>query len=58
VETLSFSANSSAMVELLNCILVGGFVPLLDESAMERLFRYVLFNMWNVSFVLRDCWPG
>ncbi|XP_021928492.1 AP-5 complex subunit zeta-1-like isoform X2 [Zootermopsis nevadensis] len=38
VETLSFSANNSASVELLNCILVGGFIPLLDESAMERLF--------------------
>jgi hypothetical protein len=25
-------------VELLNCILVGGCVPLLDESAMGRLF--------------------
>lgn len=45
VETLSFSANNSATVELLNCILVGGFVPLLDESAMERLFGCVLFNM-------------
>lgn len=38
VETLSFSANNSVTIELMNCILVGGFVPLLDESAMERLF--------------------
>lgn len=38
VETLSFSATNSTAVELLNCVLVGGFVPLMDESAMERLF--------------------
>lgn len=55
VETLSFSVNNSTAVELLNCILVGGFVPLLDESAMERLFRYVLFNISVLSFVLKDC---
>lgn len=48
VETLSFSANNSVTIDLMNCILVGGFVPLLDESAMERLFRYVLFH---ISFV-------
>jgi hypothetical protein len=53
VETLSFSANFSATVELLNCILVGGFVPLLDESTMERLFGYVFFKMWNLSFYWR-----
>ena len=45
VETLSFSANNSVTIDLMNCILVGGFVPLLDESAMERLFRYVLFHI-------------
>jgi len=45
VETLSFSANNSMTIDLMNCILVGGFVPLLDESAMERLFRYVLFHI-------------
>ncbi|PSN32082.1 hypothetical protein C0J52_19236 [Blattella germanica] len=39
VETLSFSANSSATVELLNCVLVGGFIPLLDKSAMEKLLN-------------------
>lgn len=45
VETLSFSANNSVAIDLMNCILVGGFVPLLDESAMERLYRYVLFHI-------------
>ena len=41
IETLTFSANSSATVELLNSILIGGFVALLDETAMEKLFRLV-----------------
>jgi len=50
VETLSFSANNSVTIELMNCILVGGFVPLLDESAMERLFRYVFF--YQMVFLL------
>jgi hypothetical protein len=55
VETLSFSATNSTTVELLNCVLVGGFVPLLDESAVERLFGYVLFNIRILIFVLKDC---
>jgi hypothetical protein len=55
VETLSFSATNSTTVELLNCVLVGGFVPLLDESAMERLFRYIIFNIRILIFVLKDC---
>jgi hypothetical protein len=53
VETLSFSANNSVTIELMNCILVGGFVPLLDESAMERLFRYVLFHI-RLFFVINN----
>ncbi|KAJ9578525.1 hypothetical protein L9F63_005254, partial [Diploptera punctata] len=38
IETLTFSLNSSTTVELLNSILIGGFVNLLDEVAMEKLF--------------------
>jgi len=52
VETLAFSANNSVTTDLMNCILVGGFVPLLDESAMERLFRYVLFHIRLFFFII------
>ena len=41
IETLTFSPNNRATVELLNCTLIGGFVALLDEISMEKLYRSV-----------------
>ncbi|XP_049807921.1 AP-5 complex subunit zeta-1-like isoform X2 [Schistocerca nitens] len=38
-ETVCFSSNFSSIIELLNCILIGGMIPLLDETAVEKLLR-------------------
>lgn len=39
LETISFSSNESATCELLNTILIGGFVAKLDNNMFKKLFR-------------------